>query len=112
MRVEATVPDSRGAALKELSEQLGMSKSQVIDDALSFFLMAVMEVRKGRRFMSVGSNDDARAEVMTPTLAQMQWMIARQDLNLSDEGMGRMLDLIDNPPEANDALRAALGDDT
>ncbi len=32
MQVEATVPDSRALALQELAEQLGLSKSQVIDD--------------------------------------------------------------------------------
>ena len=38
MRIEATVPNSRGIALQELAEQLGLSKSQVIDEALAQFL--------------------------------------------------------------------------
>lgn len=110
MRVEATVPDSRGAALKELAEQLGLSKSQVIDEALSLFLMAVMEIRRGRRFVSIGRADEARAEIMTPTLAQLEWMFTKQPLDLSDRAVERLADVIDSPPEPNEALKAALAD--
>lgn len=112
MRVEATVPDSRGAALKDLAEQLGLSKSQVIDEALSLFLMAVMEIRRGRRFVSIGREDEARSEVMTPTLAQLQWMLTQAPLALCDEAVGRMEELVASPSEPNAALKAALTDDT
>ena len=37
MRLEATVPDSRGSAVQELADQLGLSRSQIIDEALSLF---------------------------------------------------------------------------
>lgn len=110
MRVEATVPDSRGAALKELAEQLGLSRSQVIDEALSLFLMAVMEVRRGRRFVSLDREGDERTELMTPTLAQLEWMFSEQALPLGEEAAGRIAELVESPPRAVDALRAALND--
>ena len=110
MRVEATVPDSRGAALNELADQLGLSRSQVIDEALSLFLMAVMEVRRGRRFVALGREGDERTELMTPTLAQLEWMFSEQPLALSQEAVERMAELIESPPLATDALRAALDD--
>jgi len=111
VRVEATVPDSRGVALKELAEQLGLSKSQVIDEALSLFLMAVMEIRRGRRFVSIGRADEARSEIMTPTLAQLEWMANKSPLGLSDEAVERLAGLVESPPEPNEALKGALADE-
>lgn len=110
MRLEATVPDSRGAAVKELAEQLGLTRSQIVDEALSLFLMAVMQFRQGRRFVSIGPTADDQTQLMTPTLAQLQWMFAQRSAGLGDEATGRMVDLIESPPEANEALRAALAD--
>ena len=55
MRVEATLPDSRGLALGQLAEELGLSRSQIIDEALGLFLKAVMEVRHGHRLVTMGA---------------------------------------------------------
>ena len=38
VRIEATVPDSRGTALAERASELGLTKSQIIDEALALFL--------------------------------------------------------------------------
>ena len=53
MRLEATVPDSRGTAIVELAEELGLSRSQLIDEALALFLKAVVEVRRGNRLVTM-----------------------------------------------------------
>ena len=53
MRLEATVPETRGAAVVKLAEELGLSKSQLIDEALTLFLTAVREARLGRRLMTM-----------------------------------------------------------
>ena len=108
MRIEATVPDSRGAALKELADELGLSKSQIIDEALSLFLKVVLEARKGRQVVSVGSADDLPCEIATPSLTQVEWMYARQALTVPRAAVERMADLIESPPAPNAALRAAL----
>ena len=47
MRLEATVPDIRGTALQELADELGMSRSQLTDEALALFLKAALENRPG-----------------------------------------------------------------
>lgn len=110
MRIEATIPDGRGAALKDLAEQLGLSKSQLIDEALALFLMAVMEIRRGRRFMSVGPAHEPCSEVMTPTLVQLQWMLTQSPHALGDDAIARIAELVESPPAPNEALRAALAD--
>jgi hypothetical protein len=109
MRIEATIPDSRGAALVDLSTELRLSRSQVIDEALALFLKAVLEVRKGRRVVSVGqAGDDAVCEVVTPTLAQLEWTSHRQALKLPAKAVERITHLASNPPEPPQALRDLL----
>jgi len=97
-------------ALRELAEELGLSKSQVIDEALSLFLMAVMEIRRGHRFVSVGEEGDSHAEVITPTLAQLRWMFTRSAHGLSPAAVERMERLIESPPPPTEALRETLSD--
>jgi len=53
MRLEATVPESRGSAVQELADELGLSRSQIIDEALSLFIKAVLEIRRGRRLVTL-----------------------------------------------------------
>ena len=98
--------------MKDLAAQLGLSKSQVIDEALSLFLMAVREIRRGRRFVSVGREDEPRSEIMTPTLAHLHWLLTQGPLALSDEAVGRLAELVASPPAPSSALKAALTDET
>ena len=108
MRIEATVPDSRGVALKELADELGLSKSQLIDEALALFFKVVMEARKGRQLVSVGTPGELPCEIATPSLTQLEWTNARQGLTLASSVVERMADLIASPPAPNASLRAAL----
>jgi hypothetical protein len=41
--MEATIPDARGATAVELADELGLSRSQLIDEALALFTKAVIE---------------------------------------------------------------------
>ncbi len=86
-----------------------MSKSQVIDEALSLFLTAVMEVRRGRRFVAIGPSAGDQTNLMTPTLAQLEWMFSKHPTGLSDEATKRMATLVESPSEANEAFLRPLG---
>ena len=106
MRVEATVLDARGAALTNLANELRLSRSQIIDEALALFLNAVMEVRSGRRLVTLGaSGADNIREFVTPTLAQIQWTAHRQSIRLPEDAVHKMTDLVNHPPKANKALK-------
>ena len=107
MRVEATVPDSRGNVLAELALELGASRSQIVDEALTLFFRAVMEVRRGRRLVSMGGAEPA-CELVTPTLTQLEWTHQRQSLTLSSVEMERMADLLDSPLAPTDALKGIM----
>lgn len=109
MRLEATVPDSRGSAVVELADELGLSRSQLIDEALALFLKAVLEVRRGRRLVTLDPKSSAPAcEIATPTLAALEWTQNPQKLELPPETLAKMQELLESPPPPNERLRAAV----
>ena len=48
MRVDATIPETDGRQLLKLSKELGLSRSELVSEAVSYFLRLSMEVRAGR----------------------------------------------------------------
>jgi hypothetical protein len=108
VRIEATVPDSRGAALAELASDLGLTKSQIIDEALALFLKVILEARNGRRLVTVGSGGEAACEITTPTFTQVEWMLRRSLVTVNPKGLEGIADLISHPPKPTEALKAAL----
>ena len=109
MRLEATVPDSRGSAVQELADQLGLSRSQIIDEALALFLKAVLEIRQGRRLMTQDRTDSSSScELTTPTLTTLEWVLSSKAIELSGDEFTRVQKLLEAPAEPGDALvRAA-----
>ncbi|MBU0550194.1 ribbon-helix-helix domain-containing protein [Myxococcota bacterium] len=108
MRIEATVPDARATALQELSSELGISKSQLMDEALTLFLKVVIEAKKGRQIVSLGSENESPCEIVTPSLTQMEWFRSRQPISLNEVALGRIENALDNPPALHPALKTAL----
>lgn len=108
MRLEATVPDSRGAAIVQLAEELGLSRSQIVDEALALFLKAVVEIRRGHRLVTVepGSSQPA-CELATPTLSALEWAMQPKELKLSPRAVAKVKALADKPPTPGPRLRAA-----
>lgn len=83
MRVDATLPDSRGHALDALADERGPSRSRVVDEAVGLFLKAVLEARRGHRLVTL-AGDETACELSTPTLAALEWTARSQPLVLSD----------------------------
>jgi len=48
MRIDATIPDTDGKQLTRLAKELGLSRSELVSEAVSFFVRLSMEVRAGR----------------------------------------------------------------
>jgi hypothetical protein len=108
MRFEATIPDSRGAAVLELVDQLGLSRSQLMDEALSLFLKAVLEVRRGRRLVTLDPRSSQPAcDLATPTLAALEWAVKPEKLELAPQALVKMHGLVDAAPKPSPRLRAA-----
>jgi hypothetical protein len=108
MRLEATVPDSRGAALVELSQELGLSRSQLVDEALALFLKVIMEVRRGRRLVTVDrEGTEPRCELTTPTLSALEWAQKPAKLTLPAEAFAKIAELSADPPAPSHRLKTA-----
>ena len=108
MRLEATVPDSRGNAVLELADELGLSRSQLIDEALTLFLKAVLEVRRGRRLVIVDPRSAQPAcEIATPTLAALEWAQNSQKLELPADAVEKMRALTKAAPKPGTRLKKA-----
>lgn len=108
MRLEATVPDNRGSAVVQLAEELGLSRSQLIDEALALFIKVVLEVRRGRRLVTVDPRSSQPAcEIATPTLAALEWALNPEKMELSSAALAKMQALIESPPAPSPRLRAA-----
>ena len=109
MRIEATVSDIRGAALLEMCQQLGLSRSQVVDEAITLLVMLAQEARSGRRLVSQGrSKKDLPREIRTPILAQVEWLAQRQTIDASDEMIQKIVDLVNSSPAPAEALKKLM----
>jgi hypothetical protein len=108
MRLEATVPDSRGSAVQELADELGLSRSQIVDEALSLFIKAILEIRRGRRLVMLDPlNIETVCELMTPTLTAIEWALRPEKIELSDAALAKMHRMVDAPAKPSARLRAA-----
>lgn len=108
MRFEATIPGSRGAAALELAEELGLSRSQLIDEALALFLKVVLEVRRGRRPVMIDPQTSQPAcELATPTITALEWAMNREKLELPPEALAKMKEMVEAPARPGARLKAA-----
>ena len=109
MRVEATISDPSGDQLSLLAKELGVSKSQIVEEALALFVKAMMEARKGRRLAIVEAKDQRTVcEIASPSLTQVEWTAHRESIVLNASEFNRIAGMISNPPKPNERLKAAL----
>lgn len=108
MRLEATVPDGRGEAVVKLADELGLSRSQLIDEALALFLKAVVEVRRGRRLVTMDPGASAPAcELATPTLSALEWAAQPRELRVPASELEGIREKLAAPKQPGARLRNA-----
>ena len=108
MRFEATIPENRGSAVVQLADELGLTRSQLIDEALTLFLKAVLEIKRGRRLVTLDPRTSQPAcELATPTLSALEWALQPQRLALSAEVIAKMHELSEAAPKPSARLREA-----
>jgi hypothetical protein len=108
MRLEATIPESRGVAAIKLADELGLSRSQLVDEALALFLKVVLEVRRGRRLVTLDHRSSQPAcEIATPTLSALEWALSSEKLDLPPEALAKMTELAEASPRPSPRLKAA-----
>jgi DNA-binding FadR family transcriptional regulator len=108
VRFEATIPDNRATAVLELAEELGLSRSQLMDEALALFLKAVVEVRRGRRLVTLDpSSSHPACELATPTLSALEWAQKPEKLEVSAAAFAKVKALAEAALVPGPRLRAA-----
>jgi hypothetical protein len=104
-RLEATISEPRLEQVRWLEKQLGLSKSQIVDEALSLLTKLVMEAQQGRRPCFIDHQDRLR-EFTSPILSQLEWETHRERIELPEGDFDRVQQVLDNPPEPTPALRS------
>jgi len=107
-RLEATVPETRMEQVNHLEEELGLSKSQIVDEALSLFFKTVMELKQGWRIAFLDADSRRVREFTSPALTQVEWATRRERIVLPDTDFERARNLLENPPGPTPALKAAV----
>lgn len=117
MRFEATLNDTRGQLLLDLAAELGLTRSQLMDEALGLFLKAALEVKRGQRLVLVTPDTQkVTCELTSPTLAQLEWASHRdaawasrvQEVTLPIQAVEKIADLIESAPAPTDVLKRAV----
>lgn len=107
-RLEATVPETRMEQVSHLEEELGLSKSQIVDEALSLFFKTVMELKQGWRIAFLDANSQRVREFTSPALTQVEWATRRERIMLPDADFERVEKLLESPPGPTPALKDAV----
>ena len=109
MRIETTLPDPRARQLAELADELLMSKSAVIEEALALLFTGLVEARRGRRLAIIDAESQrVISQLATPALSQVEWASRREPVNVSEAGILRVAKAVATPPKATAALRKAM----
>jgi hypothetical protein len=88
---------------------LKLSKSQVVDEALSIFLKAYMETKRGNRLAIVEPETQRTVcEVASPSLSQVEWASFRRSLKLAPAAAKKVRRMVERPAAPTPALRKAM----
>jgi hypothetical protein len=108
-RIEATVSEVTSQKLNELASELGVSKSQIIDEALGLMVRAAAEAKEGHRFMIVDHQTKKPIrEIVTPVLSQLEWATERVRIAVSAKEFKQIEKLMKEPKVPGAALRRAV----
>jgi Ribbon-helix-helix domain len=109
MRLEATIADTRAEQLQDLVEELKVSRSQIVEEALALFLKAIFETKRGRRVAIIDPETQKPiCEIASPALSQLEWAAVRTQVSLSPKGVEQVANVLKHPPAPSPSLRKAL----
>ncbi len=108
MRIETTLPDPRARQLAEVADELHMSKSAVVEEALALLFTGLFEARRGRRLAFI----DARtqrviSQLTTPALSQVEWTASRGSIGPRMREFSMAAETVADPLRPTPVLRKA-----
>jgi hypothetical protein len=109
MRIETTLPDPRARQLAEVADELHMSKSAVIEEALALLFTSLFEARRGRRVAIIDAETQrVISQLSTPALSQVEWTAHRERLTIGVPAFSMAAEAVANPPRPTPGLRKAM----
>ncbi len=109
MRIEATIPEATGEQLNQLTDELGVTRSQIVEEALALLVRAVLEARRGRRVAIVEADTQKTVcEIVSPILSQLEWAAHRTKIALDAKAMKELARALEAPAEPTAALRKLM----
>ena len=109
MRLETTITDRPDMErIEYLQQVLDVSNASLLREAVLVYAWAVSEKLAGRRIASVGSSGPVR-EFTSPFLERASWL-SRERIQLSPEGLMRVAQMVQEPPEPTRELRELMSD--
>ena len=109
MRLEATIPDPQGEAADKAADELGLTRSQLVQEAVALYLKAVMEIRRGHRLAVIDRASHAPlVELTSPALTQLEWLATGGTIDLSPAAAERLAALSRKPAAPTPALKKAV----
>jgi len=109
MRIEATIPDATGEQLNQLTGELGITRSQVVEEALALLVRAVLEARRGRRVAIIEAESQKTVcEIVSPILTQLEWAAHREKLLLDSKSRRDLARVLEHSAEPTPALRKLM----
>lgn len=108
-RIDATVTPQQQQAVEQIAIETGLSSSAVVSEAVSLYLTAYMEAKRGHRLVTLDPETQRPAcALVTPTLSAMEWAGHIASVKIAPEAVQAVQAMIDDPPAPNAALREAM----
>ena len=108
-RVETTLPVPLEHQFTELANELSVTKSELVKEAISLLITAFSGARRGQRVAMIDATSrEVVTEVVTPLLTQLEWTAGRDRVALSQREAAKVDELLANPPAPTPALRKAV----
>jgi hypothetical protein len=106
-RLDATLPAIQSEQLDSLAEEMELPKTQIVQDAIAFYMKAVAETKQGRRVVFIDPATDKIVYAYTsPVLSMMEWPLQR--VLVSAEQAKTIAAAVDHPADPTPALRRAM----
>lgn len=107
MRLEASMNDVRGQQFEELRKELGLSKSELVEEAVAYLLDSIDHVKRGRA-VAVMEDDRKITDLNPPTFSLIRWLNHRETVTLPGSDFDRVADALEKPAEPTEDLKQLM----
>ena len=102
-------PPSQHQAVQQIAAELGMSRSELVSEAIGLFVKVILEAKRGHRLVTLDPLSQRPAvEITTPTLAALEWALHQQQVQLPPDALETIEGMLDTPAAPTAALHDVM----